>query len=91
MRELPPFTVVLARVSLGAAFLLPAFKRLGGEFPTTLAGWMPFFVMGMLNNVIPFSLLIGGQIFITGGMASVLNATTPLFTVLVLARSAMKN
>jgi drug/metabolite transporter (DMT)-like permease len=76
--------VVLVRVGLGAAFLLPAFRRNGGEFPATLAGWTPFFVMGMLNNVIPFSLLIGGQVFITGGMASLLNATTPLFTVLVL-------
>ncbi len=84
LHELPPFTVVLVRVGLGAAFLLPAFRRNGGEFPATVAGWTPFFVMGMLNNVIPFSLLIGGQVFITGGMASVLNATTPLFTVLVL-------
>ncbi len=85
LRELPPLTVVLARVVLGAAFLLPFLKRLGGALPTTLAGWKPFFVMGMLNNVIPFSLLVSGQAFIGGGLASVLNATTPLFTVLVLA------
>jgi drug/metabolite transporter (DMT)-like permease len=85
LRELPVFTVVLARVAIGAVLLLPFLKRLGGAFPTTLSGWMPFFVMGMLNNVIPFSLLVAGQTYITGGMASVLNATTPLFTVLVLA------
>lgn len=85
LRELPPFTVVLARVALGATFLLPFLKRLGGALPDTIAGWKPFFVMGMLNNVIPFSLLVIGQTYITGGMASVLNATTPLFTVLVLA------
>lgn len=85
LRELPPMTVVLARVALGAAFLLPVFKWLGGQWPATFAGWRPFFVMGMLNNVIPFSLLVAGQTYITGGMASVANATTPLFTALVLA------
>lgn len=85
LRELPPFTIVLVRVALASAFLLPILKRLGGALPKTLAGWMPFFVMGMLNNVIPFSLIVTGQTYIGGGLASVLNATTPLFTVLVLA------
>ncbi len=85
LRELPPMTIVLARVALGAAFLLPVFKRLGGIWPATLAGWRPFFVMGMLNNVIPITLLVVGQTYISGGMASVANATTPLFTALVLA------
>lgn len=41
--------------------------------------------MGLLNNVIPFSLTLAGQLRISSGLASVLNATTPLFTVLVLA------
>lgn len=85
LRELPVLTVVLARVAIGAALLLPFLKRLGGTLPTTPSGWTPFFVMGMLNNVIPFTLLVAGQTYITGGLASVLNATTPLFTVLVMA------
>lgn len=84
LRELPPLTIVLVRVALGAALLLPLLRRLGGALPDTFAGWKPFFVMGMLNNVIPFSLLVTGQTYITSGMASVLNATTPLFTALVL-------
>jgi drug/metabolite transporter (DMT)-like permease len=46
---------------------------------------MPFLVMGLLNNVIPFSLIVSGQTRIPSGIASVLNATTPLFTVLVMA------
>jgi drug/metabolite transporter (DMT)-like permease len=46
---------------------------------------MPFLVMGLLNNVVPFSLIVSGQTRIASGVASVLNATTPLFTVLVMA------
>jgi drug/metabolite transporter (DMT)-like permease len=85
LRELPPTTVVLVRVALAAALLFPLFKIRGGTLPTSLAGWMPFFVMGLLNNIIPFSLTLVGQLRISSGLASVLNATTPLFTVLVMA------
>jgi len=85
LRELPPTTIAFVRVALAAALLFPLFKIKGGTLPTSLAGWMPFFVMGLLNNVIPFSLVLVGQMRISSGLASVLNATTPLFTVLVLA------
>jgi drug/metabolite transporter (DMT)-like permease len=85
LRELPPLTVAFVRVVLGAAFLLPFLRRFGGALPKTLAGWRPFFIMGLLNNVIPFSLILTGQTYISSGLASVLNATTPLFSVLLLA------
>jgi drug/metabolite transporter (DMT)-like permease len=85
LRELPPLTIVLVRVVFGAVLLLPLLKALGGVLPKGVAGWIPFFVMGLLNNVIPFSLQVAGQTYISSGLASVLNATTPLFTVLVLA------
>ena len=45
--------------------------------------WLAFFGMGLLNNAIPFSLIVWGQTQIASGLASILNATTPLFTVLV--------
>jgi drug/metabolite transporter (DMT)-like permease len=85
IRELPPLTVALARVALGAAFLLPFFKMLGGTWPKTFAGWMPFLGMGILNNVIPFSLQAAAQLYVSSGVTSVLNATTPVFGVIVLA------
>ena len=85
LRELPPTTVAFVRVVLAAALLFPFFKFRGGILPSSLAGWMPFFIMGLFNNIIPFSLIFAGQLRITSGLASVLNATTPLFTVLVLA------
>jgi drug/metabolite transporter (DMT)-like permease len=85
LRELPPLTIVLARVSIAAALLLPLLWVRGARLPASPAGWMPFVVMGLLNNVIPFSLIVSGQTQIPSGIASVLNATTPLFTVLVMA------
>ncbi len=85
LRDLPPLTIVLVRVALGALVLAPLLKPLGGTWPKTLRGWLPFLVMGSLNNVIPFSLIVTGQSYISSGLASVLNATTPLFSVLVLS------
>ena len=85
LRELPPLTLVLLRVALGAAILLPLMRMRGIAFPRGLMGWTPFVTMGLLNNAIPFSLIVIGQTFISSGLASILNATTPLFTVMVMA------
>ena len=85
VRELPPLTIVLARVAFAATALVPAMWAHGAKPPSSLRAWMPFFVMALLNNVIPFSLVVTGQTRIASGLASVLNATTPLFTVLVMA------
>ncbi|MFB9262563.1 DMT family transporter [Bradyrhizobium erythrophlei] len=85
VRELPPLTVVLLRVTLGALILLPLLRTYKIEFPRGLSGWAPFFAMGLFNNVLPFSLIVFGQTYITSGLASILNATTPLFAVVVMA------
>jgi drug/metabolite transporter (DMT)-like permease len=85
LRELPPLTLVFLRVVFGAAILLPLLRMQGISFPKGVAGWKPFVAIGLLNNVIPFSLIVIGQTFIPSGLASILNATTPLFTVLVMA------
>ena len=45
--------------------------------------WRAFLVMGLLNNAIPFSLIAFGETHIASGLASILNATTPMFTALV--------
>lgn len=88
LRELPPLTLVLLRVALGAAILLPLLRMQGIGFPKGTMGWKPFVAIGLLNNVIPFSLIVVGQTFIPSGLASILNATTPLFTVLVMAAAS---
>ena len=85
LRELPPLTLVFLRVALGAAILLPLLRTRGIGFPKGVKGWTPFLAIGLLNNVIPFSLIVAGQSFIPSGLASILNATTPLFTAMVMA------
>lgn len=85
VKELPPLTIVFARVGFAAVLLLPLIWVYQLTIPRTLAGWRPFIVMALLNNVIPFSLLVSGQTMIASGLASVINAMTPVFTVLVLA------
>lgn len=83
VKELPPLTIALVRVALAAALLIPVAYGLGHRLPSTVAAWQPFFVMAILNNVIPFWLIVTGQREIASGLASVLNATTPVFALLV--------
>jgi drug/metabolite transporter (DMT)-like permease len=85
LKELPPLTVVLLRVTLAGLFLLPLLWVYRIRFPRGLSGWKPFFAIALVNNVLPFSLIVVGQTYIPSGLASILNATTPLFTVLVMA------
>ena len=83
LSELPPFSVVLGRVAIAAMTLHITLLATGRRMPTNLSLWQSFLVMGALNNLIPFSLIVWGQTEITSGLASILNATTPLFAVLV--------
>src|SRR3954471_6937876 len=85
LRELPPLTLVLLRVALASIILLPLLWAYGIRFPTGFAGWKPFIAIGLFNNVLPFSLIVAGQTYVPSGLASILNATTPLFTVVVMA------
>src|SRR5216683_578273 len=85
LKQLPPLTLVLLRVALAALILLPLVRAYRIDFPKGFAGWKPFFAVAFFNNVLPFSLIVTGQTFIASGLASILNATTPLFTVAVLA------
>ncbi len=79
---LPALTIVWARVALAAVLLGAVLQASGVAFPDR-AVWPALLVMGLLNNAIPFTLFVLAQGQITGALASILNATTPLFTVLV--------
>jgi drug/metabolite transporter (DMT)-like permease len=83
LHDLPPLLVVLARVAL-AAFALSLYLRWRGTpLPGGAKLWRAFFGMGLLNNLIPFALIFWGQTVLSSALASVLNATTPLFSLLV--------
>ncbi len=83
VKALPPFTIVALRVLLAAAALLAFLRVTGRSMPRDPRIWLAFFGMGLLNNLIPFSLIVWGQTHIASGLASILNATTPLFGVVV--------
>src|SRR5262245_1625421 len=72
--QVPPFTLVLARVGIAALALVPFVFLLGFRLPSGFAGWLPFIVLAIINNVIPFTLMVYGQQRIAGGLAAVLNA-----------------
>ena len=83
LADFPTLTIVFLRVCLGSLGLwLCAWAM--GLLPLSQPGlWRSFFIMGLINNVIPFSLIVWGQREVASGLAAILNATTPFFTVLV--------
>jgi drug/metabolite transporter (DMT)-like permease len=83
LAELGPLTVVLGRVGFAALALIGLVYLTGHRLPSGWGLWGAFLVMGALNNLIPFSLIVWGQVTIDSGLAAILNATTPLFAVLL--------
>jgi drug/metabolite transporter (DMT)-like permease len=83
VKELPSLTIVLLRVGIAAVTLWTVLMLLNIRMPRMKGLWPAFFGMGLLNNAIPFALFVWGQHHIASGLAAILNATTPLFTVLV--------
>ena len=83
VQEMPPFTPVLVRFTLAAGVLGAYLKAQGTPVPRTAATWAAFAGMGALNNLIPAALIARSQQAIASGLASVLIATTPVFSILV--------
>ncbi len=82
---LSPAWLVCLRLC-SAAIILSAYLFIRGRFlPTSLAFWGAVGVMGAINNLLPFFLIAWGQVFVTGGMASIINANTAFFGVLISA------
>lgn len=85
VQELPVLTIIALRVSLAALVLWGIALFCGHQLPRGRKTWQAFLALGLLNNVIPFGLIVLGQQTIGAGLAAILNATTPLWTVLVAA------
>ncbi len=83
LTELQPLTVVFCRVAFAALALNVVLVALGRPLFRDGTPWRSFAAMGLLNNLVPFGLIFWGQTQIASGLASILNATTPLFSLLV--------
>jgi drug/metabolite transporter (DMT)-like permease len=80
--EVPPLLIILFRVSLAAAILWVAVIVSGAPVPREGSVWRALLVMAVINSAVPFFLIVWGQVHITGGLASILIATSPLFAVI---------
>ena len=83
VQEVPPLTLVLVRFTLAGAVLGAYLKAQRTPVPWTVAAWAAFAGMGALNNLVPAALIAWSQRTIASGLASVLIATTPVFSILV--------
>lgn len=81
--ELPPFTIVLGRVGIAAFCLNVLLRATGGRLPSGATEWRDHFILATTNYVLPFALIAFGEKHITSALASILNAVTPIFTMLM--------
>lgn len=83
IQHVPAFTLVLLRVALAALALhIYIFGRFD-IYRELAARWPQFLLMGLINNAIPHTFIFLGQTQIGAGLAAILNATTPVWTVLI--------
>jgi drug/metabolite transporter (DMT)-like permease len=83
LRSYPPNTLVFVRLALAAPLLLIAMKIAGHSFPRDGRIWVMLTIVGLLNCALPFILFFWGQQYLDSGYAAILNATTPLWGVLI--------
>ena len=84
----PPMTLVAARLVLGTAVLLTLMYMRGLRLPRLGAAWLPFILLALVGNAIPFYLITWGQQIVPSALAGILMAAMPLAT-MVLAHFAV--
>lgn len=85
VKELSALQIVLARVGIAAAILLPLHLVMVGKLPFDSRTLVASLGMSLLNSVLPFTLITWGQHHVSASIASVINATTPMFAVVFMA------
>ena len=83
VQDIPPFTLALVRVALAASSLYIVLRVRGMRMPPFGPIWGIYLLMGLLNGAIPYVLISAGEIYIDSGLAAILNATMPIFTILM--------
>lgn len=81
--EMPPETLVALRLVVSALVLLGVLYAGGQRLPTRPRTWADLFVLGIVGMVLPYLLITWAEQSIPSGVAAILNATTPLFAVLL--------
>lgn len=79
----PPLTITAARLAIAAALLVLYALTRGLAFPRSPGKWAELVVQGLLQSAIPFALISWGETRIESGLAGVLNATPPMFVLLI--------
>ncbi|OAF00734.1 permease [Bradyrhizobium centrolobii] len=80
---IPPFTMVAARVAIASILLILIAGAQGHSLPRRGSVWGAFFVQGLLQSALPFTLISWGEVHIASGLAGVLNATPPIFVLAI--------
>jgi drug/metabolite transporter (DMT)-like permease len=83
VETIPPLTMTTARVGTAALLLVLIAKMLGFTLPRERPIWAALFVQGLLQSALPFTLISWGEKHIASGVAGVLNATPPIFVLLI--------
>lgn len=80
---IPPITLIAARTAIAGLALLAVMRWRGMRLPSDSANWRRFLFQACLNSVIPWTLLAFGERSLEAGLATILNSTSPIFTVLL--------
>ncbi|MBI1794398.1 MAG: DMT family transporter [Chloroflexi bacterium] len=83
VQEIGPITLVAFRVLFGLLFSLVVILIRRTKIPRDFKSWVPFLILGISNVAIPFFLISWGEQAIDSGVAAILDATVPLFTIVV--------
>ncbi|MBI3740285.1 MAG: EamA family transporter [Chloroflexi bacterium] len=81
--EIPPFTFVEGRTLIAAGALYAAMRLRAEKFPRDLKTWRALIAMGIFNGVIPYTLITWGETHISSGLAAILTAAMPVFSVII--------
>ena len=83
LRSFSPVQIVLIRLVLGALVLLAIVYARGLRLPTSGRVWLHLTVAALFANAIPYTLFAIGEQHVSSSVAGVLNATTPLWTLVI--------
>src|SRR3954449_8777611 len=83
VRHVPPLTYVALRLTVAAGAMWIYLKLTRQRLGLPRQVWSSILLLALLNNALPFTLFGWGQTHIASGLASILNATTPIWGVIV--------